>query len=85
MWQGLKIEASFFSLLFFKTGPEGFTLNLVLCKDYISSYRKSRQKWLRELYNTYKNFIMTNEDNNHDTKYTIHNDTNNHDARDLHK
>ena len=28
---------------------------------------------------------MTNEDNNHDTKYTINNDTNNHDARDLHE
>ena len=28
---------------------------------------------------------MTNEDNNHDTKYTIHNDTNDHDARELHK
>ena len=27
--------------------------------------------------------IMTNEDNNHDTKYTNKNDTNNHDARDL--
>ena len=36
-------------------------------------------------YNNYKNFIMTNEDNNHDTKYTIHNDTNDHDARELHK
>ena len=54
------------------------------CKEYISSYRKSQQKWLRELYNIYTNFIMTNEDNNHDTKY-INNDTNNHDARDLHK
>ena len=32
-----------------------------------------------------KNFIKTNEDNNHDTKYTIHNDTNDHDARELHK
>ena len=31
-----------------------------------------------------KNFIMTNEDNS-DTKYTIHNDTNDHDARELHK
>ena len=36
-------------------------------------------------YVNYKNFIMTNEDNNHDTKYTINNDTNNHDARDLHE
>ena len=33
----------------------------------------------------YKNFIMTNVDNNRDTKYTIDNDTNNHDARDLHE
>ena len=32
-----------------------------------------------------KNFIMTNVDNNSDTKYTIDNDTNNHDARELHK
>ena len=55
------------------------------CKEYISSYRKSQQKWLRELYNIYKNFIMTNEDNNHDIKYTNNNDTNNHDTRDLHK
>ena len=37
------------------------------------------------LYVNYKNFIMTNEDNNHDTKYTINNDTNKHDARDRHK
>ena len=36
-------------------------------------------------YNIYKNFIKTNEDNYHDTKYTIHNDTNGHDARKLHK
>ena len=36
-------------------------------------------------YNNYKNFIKTNEDNNHDTKYTNKNDTNNHDARDLHE
>ena len=50
------------------------------CKEYISSYRKSQPKWLRELYNIYTNF-MTNEDNNHDTKYTNKNDTNNHDAR----
>ena len=28
--------------------------------------------------------MMTNEDNNHDTKY-INNDTNNFDARDLHE
>ena len=55
------------------------------CKEYISSYRKSQQKWLRELYNIYTNFIMTNEDNNHDTKHTNKNDTNNHDARDLHE
>ena len=32
-----------------------------------------------------KNFIKTNEDINHDTKYTNKNDTNNHDARDLHE
>ena len=56
-----------------------------VCKEYISSYRKSQQKWLRELYNIYTNFIMTNEDNNHDTKYTNKNDTHNHDARDLHE
>ena len=49
-----------------------------LCEEYISSYRKSQQKCLRELYNIYKNFIMTNEDINRDTKYTINNDTNNH-------
>ena len=55
------------------------------CKEYISSYRKSQQKWQRKLYNIYTNFITTNEDNNHDTKYTINNDTNNHDARDLHE
>ena len=36
-------------------------------------------------YNIYKNFIMTNVDNNRDTKYTINNDTNNHDTRNLHK
>ena len=36
-------------------------------------------------YNNYKNFIMTNVDNNRDTKYTINNDTNNHNAHDLHK
>ena len=36
-------------------------------------------------YNNYKNFIKTNEDNNHDTKYTNKNDTNNHNARDLHE
>ena len=36
-------------------------------------------------YVNYKNFIMTNEDNNHDTKYTINNDTNNHDTRDMHE
>ena len=36
--------------------------------------------------NGYKNFIMTNEDNNHDTMYTINkNDTNNRNAHDLHK
>ena len=34
-------------------------------------------------YVNYKNFIMTNEDNNHDTKYTINNDMNNHNAHDL--
>ena len=28
---------------------------------------------------------MNNEDNNHDTKYTINHDTNNHNAHDLHK
>ena len=55
-----------------------------LCKEYISSYRKSQQQWLRELYKIYTNFT-TNEDNNHDTKYTNKNDTNNHDARDLHE
>ena len=38
-----------------------------------------------EFYNIYKNFIKTNEDNNHDTKYTIQNDPNDHDARELHK
>ena len=36
-------------------------------------------------YVNYKNFIMTNEDNNRDTMYTINNDTNNHNAHDLHK
>ena len=37
-------------------------------------------------YNNYKNFIMTNEDINNDTKYTINeNDMNKHDARDLHE
>ena len=36
-------------------------------------------------YNIYKNFIMTNEDNNSDTKYTNKNDTNNHNAHNLHK
>ena len=36
-------------------------------------------------YVNYKNFIMTNVDNNHDTKYTNKNDTNNHNAHDLHK
>ena len=60
-------------------------LEAVVCKEYISSYRKSLQKWLRELYNIYTNFIMTNVDINSDTKYTINNDTNNHDTRDLHK
>ena len=55
------------------------------CKEYISSYRKSQPKWIREFFNIYTNFIMTNEDNNHDTKYIINNDTNNHDARDLHE
>ena len=35
-------------------------------------------------YNIYKNFIMTNEDINNDTKYTNTNDMNKHDARDLH-
>ena len=65
------------------------TANAVHChrrrvKEYIFNYRKSQQKWLRELYNIYKNFIMTNEDNS-DTKYTIDNDTNNHNAHDLHK
>ena len=33
----------------------------------------------------YKNFIMTNVDNNRDTKYTIDNDTNNHNAHNLHE
>ena len=28
---------------------------------------------------------MTNEEYNHDTKYTIHNDTNNHNPRELHE
>ena len=37
-----------------------------------------------KLYNN-KNFIMTNVDNNRDTKYTINNDTNNHNAHNLHK
>ena len=38
----------------------------LICKEYISSYRKSLQKWLRELYN----INMTNEDkHNNDTKY----------------
>ena len=37
-----------------------------------------------KLYNN-KNFIMTNVDNNRDTKYTINNDTNNHDAHELHE
>ena len=36
-------------------------------------------------YVNYKNFIMTNEDNNRDTMYTINNDTNNHNAHNLHK
>ena len=56
-----------------------------VCNEYIYSYRKSQQKRLCELYNIYTNFIKTNEDNNHDTKYTNKNDTNNHDARDLHE
>ena len=51
------------------------------CKEYFSSYRKSRLKGLRK----YKNFSMTNVDINSDTKYTINNDTNNHDTRNLHK
>ena len=36
-------------------------------------------------YVNHKNLIMTNEDNNRDTKYTNKNDTNNHNAHDLHK
>ena len=52
----------------------------VFCKEYISSYRKSLQNG----YVHYKNFIMTNEENN-DTKYTINNDMNNHNAQDLHE
>ena len=66
-----------------ETDPDEFSILAMspICKEYISNYRKSQQKWLRELYNIYTNFIMTNEDNNHDTKYTNKNDTNNHDAR----
>ena len=52
------------------------------CKEYISKYRKSLQKWIRK----YKNYIETNEDNIHDTKYTINeNHMNKLDARELHK
>ena len=62
----------------------GFTSVVDFCNDYISSDRKSLQKWLRK-YNINKNFIMTNVDIDNDTKYTINNDTNNLDTRDLHK
>ena len=50
-----------------------------------SPVTESKQKWLRELYNIYTNFIMTSVENNNDTKYTNKNDTNNHNAHDLHK
>ena len=55
------------------------------CKEYISSYRKSLQKWLRELYNINMNNMTTNEDNNHDTNYINKYTDANHDTRKLHE
>ena len=56
------------------------SLEPIFCKEYISSYRKSLQKWLRELH-----LLTTNEDNNHDTNYINKHTDANHDARKLHE
>ena len=55
----------------------------VLC---VKSTSPVTENHYRNGYVNYKNFIMTNEDNNRDTMYTINkNHTNNHDTRDMHE
>ena len=53
---------------------------LTCCKEYISWYRKSRQKWLRKIYDD-NNIFMTNVDNS-DTTYTNKHDNTEYNVRD---
>ena len=62
------------------------TVNAVHChRRGVKSTSPVTENHYKNGYVNYKNFIMTNEDNNRDTMYTINNDTNNHNAHDLHK
>ena len=63
------------------------TVNAVHChrRGGVKSTSPVTENHYKNGYVNYKNFNMTNEDNNHDTKYTNKNDTNNHNARDLHE
>ena len=54
-------------------------------KEVVKSTSPVTENHNKNGYVNYKNFIMTNEDNNHDIKYTNKNDTNNHDTRDMHE
>ena len=62
------------------------TVNAVHChrRGGVKSTSPVTENHYQNGYVNYKNFIMTNEDNN-DTKYTINNDMNNHNAHDLHE
>ena len=85
----------------FKSCPSGTSVGLPLLVPLLQALAPSRpyipiaktvkstspvtENHNKNGYVNYKNFIMTNEDNNRDTKYNINNDTNNHNAHDLHK
>ena len=56
------------------------------CGPCVKSTSPVTENHFKNGYVNNKNFIMTNEDINNDTKYTINdNDMNKHDARDLHE
>ena len=62
------------------------TVNAVHChRRCVKSTSPVTENQCKNGYVKDKNFIMTNEDINSDTKYTINNDTNNHNAHNLHK
>ena len=56
-----------------------------MCSQNVKSTSPVTENHYKSGYVNYKNSIMTNEDNNRDTMYTINNYTNNHNAHDLHE